>query len=228
MGPGEGFLINMASPSLAIVDYGSSNIQSVKNALSRIGVDVRVAMTAADLAEADGIVLPGVGSFAKAMSNLNESGVRDALEIEVIVKQKPFLGICLGMQLLAKHSDEGGHTDGLGWLDAEVVHLQHTRTMNIPHTGWTYIDTQGGHTLFQGIPADRQCFYFVHSYAVRCADNIVLATCQDDSSIVAALGQGNILGTQFHPEKSAAAGCQLLANFRNSILQDAGDIADAN
>lgn len=218
----------MVLPKLAIVDYGSSNLQSVQNALGRIGVDVRVAATPADLAAADGIVLPGVGSFAKAMHNLNESGIRDALESEVIRKRKPFLGICLGMQMLAKHSDEGGYTEGLGWLNAQVVHLQHTRTMNIPHTGWTYVEMQGDPALFADIPQDRRCFYFVHSYSVRCDDDVVLARCQDDKNIVAALGQDNIFATQFHPEKSAAAGRQLLVNFRDYILQDVRDMACAD
>jgi len=218
----------MTLPRIAIVDYGSSNLQSVKNALGRIGVDVRVAATGADLAAADGIVLPGVGSFAMAMSNLNQSGIRGALEAEVIVRKKPFLGICLGMQMLARHSDEGGYTEGLGWIDAQVIHLQHTRTMNIPHTGWTYIDLQGASSLFDGIPDNRRCFYFVHSYSVRCADDAVLARCQDDQNIVAALGQDNIFATQFHPEKSAAAGRQLLMNFRDVVTQGAGELACAD
>ena len=202
-----------ASPSaIGIVDYGMGNLRSVRNALAFLGADAFVSSEAAALARADAIVLPGVGAFGEAMSNLDRLGLVEVLHEQVRERRKPFLGICLGMQLLAEDSLENGLHRGLGWLRGHVVPFDRTAGMRVPHVGWSPVEVRGG-----GFPFDRitfpASFYFDHSYHMVCDKNCVIATCRAGAEFVAAIRHDNIVATQFHPEKSQRLGLKLLRNF---------------
>lgn len=199
---------------VAIVDYGMCNLDSVARAVEECGANPIVTDRASDLAIASSIILPGVGAFPEAMCNLKQRGLDDALNQHVLSKQIPFLGICLGMQLLATTGWEGGETDGLGWIDGEVCRLEPTtKSERIPHVGWNEIDFECPSPLFKNISPGKD-FYFVHSYHFCCAsrDNI-LAYTPYCGSFVSAINRDLIFGVQFHPEKSQRLGFQLLKNF---------------
>lgn len=202
---------------IAIVDYGMGNLRSVVNAFQYLGEDVTIALKPTDLDEATHIVLPGVGAFADAMDNLRKSDIIDALCRQVFEKRKPFLGICLGMQLLAKVGHEYGENFGLGWIDAEVIKFEfENQGLKIPHVGWNDIYPQVNHPLFLKLNRQHATFYFVHSYYMACAnDENIAALCEYGNEFAAAVWQDNIFGTQFHPEKSQENGLQLLDNFIN-------------
>ena len=202
---------------IAIVDYGMGNLRSVINAFQYLGEDVVIALKPADLDEASHIVLPGVGAFADAMDNLRKSDLIGALSQQVFENRKPFLGICLGMQLLAKVGHEYGKHFGLGWIDAEVVKFEfENKRLKIPHVGWNDIYPQRNHPLFIKLNRRHATFYFVHSYYLECAkDENIAATCEYGNEFTAAVWRDNIFGTQFHPEKSQENGLQLLENFIN-------------
>ena len=205
---------------LAVVDYGSGNLQSVGQALmaaSRLAaIDVDLAITAdpAVVAGADAVVLPGVGAFGDCAAGLKAiDGMKDALEDAVITGGRPFLGICVGMQLMARLGLEGGETPGLGWLDGTVSMMQPGGGLKIPHMGWNSLNLRADHVLWQHI-GDGAAVYFLHSYAVTGAD-AVLAETDYGGPVVAAFGRDNLVGLQFHPEKSQAVGQQILANWLN-------------
>lgn len=199
---------------VAVIDYGMGNLGSVSRALTEIGSDVFVANNPGLLDQADRIVLPGVGSFADGMAHLTEHGWIAEIRQQVVEIGKPFLGICLGMQLLATRGTEGGITPGLGLIDGEVVRIDTLGcTLRIPHVGWNAIELSGTNGLFANVPEGTD-FYFVHSYAFQPANlSHALAFTDYGIPIVAAIGFENIFGTQFHPEKSSKAGFQLLRNF---------------
>ena len=199
---------------VVIVDYGMGNLNSVRKALEVLGADAVISNKKSDLENADRIILPGVGAFGQGMKNLKELGLIDALKKEVLEKKKPFLGLCLGMQLIAKNSTELGFNDGLGWLDAEVRSLaEKSRTIKIPHIGWNEITFKPESPLFIGFQ-NKPAFYFVHSYHVICnSESDVAATCDYGLTFTAAINKDNIFGTQFHPEKSQTVGLQVLKNF---------------
>ena len=199
---------------VAVIDYGMGNLGSVRRALTELGADAFIAGQPDQLAAAERIILPGVGSFSDAMSSLNNRGWSDQIRHQALVSGKPLLGICLGMQLLASSGSEGGNTLGLGLIPGATVHLDTLGcTLRIPHVGWNAITPCGEPALFAGIPAGTD-FYFVHSYTLR-PDNSshALATADYGIQVIAAVGSGNIFGTQFHPEKSSRAGFRLLKNF---------------
>ena len=198
---------------LAIIDYGMGNLASVRNAAKFLGYEARVTDDARTLRDADCYVLPGVGAFAVAMSNLRQLGLDSALKEEVVEKRKPLLGICLGMQLLARDSLEMGLHEGLSWIDAHVVPLREAPGTRVPHVGWSELH-QPRDTLFEGLEAGAS-FYFDHSYRFDCAPHLAIAQCMHGSSFVAAVRQDNIFATQFHPEKSQRSGLKLLRNFLN-------------
>jgi len=204
---------------IVIVNYGIGNLDSVARAFRACEAEAVVSSRPEDIDQADGIVLPGVGSFAKAMQNLNEGGLLAALNRRVIEQQTPILGICLGFQMFTKGSEEGG-VDGLGWIDAETRRFDFSRQhqpCKIPHMGWNDLHAQKAGPLFEGIHADA-CFYFAHSYCVSCNDECaVLATTDYGYEFVSAVERGNIFGTQFHPEKSHANGLKILKNFIGCI-----------
>jgi len=199
---------------IAIIDYGLGNHFSVQKKLSRMGYDVVTTSDTLAIQQADKIILPGVGHFGKAMENLNELGVIQVLNEEVLEKKKPILGICLGMQLMASFSEEGD-TKGLGWINATVEKLKVNDCLKykIPHTGWNQIEVAKSSDLLNNIE-DRSEFYFVHSYHFNCNEKEdVLCYTEYEARFVSAVERGNIYGTQFHPEKSHDTGVQLLKNF---------------
>ncbi len=198
---------------ITVVDYGMGNLRSVAKILSRIGTDVRVSSEPSDLEWCDRMVLPGVGAFPDAMRQLNELGLRAPLDEMVRGRGKPLLGICLGMELLARESQEVRRTEGLGWLDAEVVPFDRSNGLRVPHVGWNQLKFRRSCPLLGGLEDGATC-YFVHSYHLSCdSDSLVVATCDYGKTFPAVVRQENVFGTQFHPEKSQANGFQLLVNF---------------
>ena len=197
---------------IAVVDYGMGNLRSVAKALEAIGEEPRVTRDPADLRAASHIVLPGVGAFSQCVANLRATGLVDVLDEEVRQRKKPFLGICLGMQLLAGDSEEGGRHEGLGWLPASVRRLADGVGLKVPHIGWNDVRAAPDSPLFKGVR--NPVFYFVHSYYVDCADpRLVSATCDYGVTFPAAIVADNVWAVQFHPEKSQANGLRFLQNF---------------
>jgi glutamine amidotransferase len=200
---------------ITIVDYGLGNIQAFANIYKRLDVPVTFAKTAKDLASATHIVLPGVGAFDWAMERLEASGMRTVLDCLVLEEKKHVLGICVGMQMMARRSDEGGAT-GLGWFDAEVKRFDEARIQgrtHLPHMGWNDVQPVDTHDLFQNL-GDGARFYFLHSYYFSPNDGMnVLAQTSYGDLFACAVRHQNIYGVQFHPEKSHNWGIQLLNNF---------------
>ena len=209
---------------LAIVDYGMGNRRSVEKALEHVGVRATITSDPALIRAAAGLVLPGVGAFPRAMSNLRELGL-DELVRELVLAGTPMLGICLGMQLAFESSTELGGADGLGLLPGEVLPLD-TRGQKLPHIGWNEVTfTHPGSPLLEGIPK-RCAFYHVHSLApVPAEERDILGTGEYGSPFVTAVHRDSFYGVQFHPEKSSAAGIRLLANFARICLAARAPVA---
>jgi glutamine amidotransferase len=199
---------------IVVVDYGSGNVRSVVNALAAAGADARVSGRVEDLRAAERIVLPGVGAFGDCMKNLLAAGLVAPLEEEVRLKRKPFLGICVGMQLLAREGHENGVHAGLGWLPGVVARFTvEDKGLKVPHVGWNEVVAMRPGVLLRGIK-ERSTFYFVHSYHFACEDpEAVTAACDYGAPFTAAVERGNVFGTQFHPEKSQENGQRVLQNF---------------
>ncbi len=195
---------------IAIIDYGAGNIRSIEKALEHVGATVQVTNDPKVVAQAKAVVLPGVGSGGAAMAQITHYGLDDAIR-EATQQGKPFLGICLGMQLLADHHEEG-EVDGLGLFRGEVRRIPHGP--KIPHMGWNQVrPLQDGLAIFADIPADGY-FYFAHSYYVEPQDQHGVAAVTDyGSPYCSVIATEQVWGTQFHPEKSGAVGLQLLKNF---------------
>jgi imidazole glycerol-phosphate synthase subunit HisH len=197
---------------VAIIDYGLCNLDSIRRAVELCGAETTLAREAKEVESAERIVLPGVGNFAKAMSNLHERGLDRALH-DAVARQTPLLGICLGMQLLASFGEEGGGREGLGLVPGRVILMQPRDGERVPHMGWNSVVPATRSVVFDGI-APGADFYFVHSYHLACdAAAHVAARTPYCGGIVAAVQNGNVFGTQFHPEKSQRAGRRLLTNF---------------
>jgi len=200
---------------ISIVDYGVGNIQAIANIYKRLNIPMRMARTAGELAEAERVILPGVGSFDWAMARLNNSGMRGALDSLVQSKGRLVLGICVGMQMIAKRSEEGS-LEGLGWIDAEVKKFDCGATSQrayLPHMGWNGVEPRCQECLFKDIGATGR-FYFLHSYYFAPKDqNMILGVTDYGGPFASCVRAGNILGVQFHPEKSHQWGIQLLKNF---------------
>ncbi len=195
---------------IVIIDYGMGNLRSVEKALEKVGAEVKVSRDPEDLRKADRMVLPGVGAFGDAMSNLEKRGLIDVLKEEVAAG-KPFLGICLGLDLLFEESDEHGLHAGLGLLPGRVELLP--TGLKIPQIGWNQVSVRKQSRLLEGIP-DGTSFYFVHSYAVvPSEESDILCTTEYGCTFVSAVERGNIAAFQFHPEKSSSLGLQILRNF---------------
>jgi glutamine amidotransferase len=206
--------------TVALIDYGSGNLRSAEKALReaarRHGIDADIVVTAEPsiVAAADRVVLPGVGAFASCRAGLDASGVYEAMNQAVHGKGAPFLGICVGHQLLASEGLEFRVTPGLGWIPGQVKKLEpNDPALTIPHMGWNAIAFARDHALFKGVE-DGAHMYFANSFALTPADPAdVLATTDHGGPFTAAVAKGNVAGVQFHPEKSQAAGLALLANF---------------
>ncbi len=209
---------------VVIIDYGSGNLHSAAKAFERAAREaesdcrIDVSSRAEDVLAADRIVLPGVGAFADCKRGLDAvAGMRGALETAVRQKGRPFLGICVGQQLLATRGLEHVVTDGLGWIDGEVRMLEPTdRSLKIPHMGWNTLDVLRAHPLLKGLPTGRDGLhaYFVHSYhLVPASRDVVVAETEYGGPVTALVAKENIAGTQFHPEKSQRLGLGLIGNF---------------
>ena len=200
------------TPRIAVVDYGAGNLVSIDQALRQVGARVAVARAGADLRDADALIVPGVGAAGPAMARLDERGLTVSIRAW-IAADRPFLGICLGLQLLFERSDEDGATT-LGVIPGRAVRLDGAPTL--PHIGWNQVVRRREHALFAGI-RDGANAYFVHSYAgapePAVADEVVLATTDHGPRFVSAVARGSMLGVQFHPERSGDDGLRLLANF---------------
>ena len=193
---------------IAVLDYGIGNLRSAQKALQRVGADARLVTDPDDARDADGVVLPGVGAFGRCMEALRGSRLDQAAR-RAVEDGLPFLGVCIGMQLLYEGSDEDPGVEGLGILPGTVRLLPDG--VKRPQMQWNVLDVRNGTPLFDGI-ADAPWVYFVHSYAAENDDDAV-ATCDYGGPVVAAVERGNVWATQFHPEKSGANGLRLLANF---------------
>lgn len=198
---------------ILIVDYGMCNLDSVARAVERCGGRSLVSPEPAEVLKADGIILPGVGSFNDAMAELDKRQLIAPLRQQVLERNIPFLGICLGMQLMASQGHEGGETKGLGLIPGEVVRLEpDSPATRIPHVGWNEVDITQASPIFQGIASGAN-FYFVHSYHYRCEAQYILGRTPYCGGFASAIGSNNRFGVQFHPEKSLKAGLALLTNF---------------
>jgi glutamine amidotransferase len=204
----------MGQGTVAVVDYGMGNLHSVKRKLDRIGVHPQVTSDPQEVLRADKLLLPGVGHFGKAMEHLETLGLVPALRDAVIVRKTPILGICLGMQLFARHSQEGD-AEGLGWIDADVVRftIDDTRRFKVPQMGWNGVRVARSHELLEGVTEETE-FYFVHAYHLVCRDSADVV-CDTDYGypFTSVVQRDNLYGVQFHPEKSHDAGEGLLRNF---------------
>ena len=200
---------------IALIDYGSGNLQSAYKALefvSKCKNKIFITSNSKDLLKVDKIILPGVGAFADCIKGLKSiSGMIDVLNEVVLEKKKPFLGICIGMQLLATKGKEKGDHDGLGWIKGKVIKIKKNKKIKIPHMGWNTVKVISKHPILK-----RKKFesYFVHSYNFICKNKKnIIATCDYQQKITAIVGKENIIGTQFHPEKSQKIGLEILKNF---------------
>ena len=206
--------------SVAVIDYGSGNLRSVAKALTRAVAEaggaheVLVTSDPQVVRRAERIVLPGVGAFADCMNGLNGlPGMHQVLQEQVIEAGKPFLGICVGMQLMAEWGREHGDTKGLGWLKGEVVALEPADpSLKVPHMGWNQLSIRRAHPLLAGIGEGSHA-YFVHSYRFAAESPQIYAETGYGGPVAALVGRDNLAGTQFHPEKSQAVGLKLIANF---------------
>lgn len=199
---------------IAIIDYGIGNLASVHNMFKKIGAkEVIITKSEAEIEKADKILLPGVGAFDSAMKHLQSTGLIPLLNKKVLVDKIPTLGICLGMQMLTKSSEEGIE-QGLGWIDARTVkfNLDPSLKLKVPHMGWNYVKVKFENPLIDLVSKNR--FYFVHSYYVQCEDKRQsLATCNFGGDFTCMVNKDNIFGAQFHPEKSLKFGMKVLDNF---------------
>ena len=197
---------------IAIIDYDAGNIKSVEKALQKLGQEVIITRDAEEILSADKVILPGVGAFGDAMHNLRKYGL-DQVIYQVVENETPFLGICLGLQLLFEKSDESVGTKGLGILQGGICRIPDKEGLKIPHMGWNSLHLQNDGRLFAGLPEDSYV-YFVHSYYLKAKDeSIVKATTEYSTHIHASVEQGNVFACQFHPEKSSDVGLQILRNF---------------
>ena len=201
---------------IVIVDYGLGNLFSVRNAFKLLGVEAVLSSKPDDIRNADRLILPGVGAFGDGISNLKRLGLDGVLTSEVVDKKKPFLGICLGLQLLADRGFEYGEHPGLGWMRGEVRKLDVEKSgFKLPHIGWNSIQTVRPSPLLDGIPPDAD-FYFLNSYHFICGNSEdLVADSSYGGKVTAVVQRENIFGVQFHPEKSQDNGLRLLENFVN-------------
>lgn len=197
---------------IAVIDYDAGNIKSVEKALIHLGQEVKITDNAREILSADKVVLPGVGAFGDAMGNLKRRGL-DAVIRQAAERGTPFLGICLGLQLLFERSDEAPGTEGLGILPGEILKIPPKEGLKIPHMGWNSLHLEHKGRLFQNVP-EQSYVYFVHSYYLKAGEEeTVKASTEYGVHIHASVEKGNVFACQFHPEKSSDVGLQILKNF---------------
>lgn len=197
---------------IAIIDYDAGNIKSVEKALISLGQEVKITGNPEEILSADKVILPGVGAFGDAMENLNRCGLVPVIH-EVVKKGTPFLGICLGLQLLFDRSDEAPGVEGLGILKGEILRIPAAKDLKIPHMGWNSLHFENDGRLFKGLP-EQSYVYFVHSYYLKAEEEeIVKASTEYGTHIHASVERGNVFACQFHPEKSGDVGLHILKNF---------------
>ena len=201
---------------ICIIDYGLGNVASIYNAVEYLDRNVKLSRNPDDIKKATHLILPGVGSYKSGMDNLFKYDLVEILNSQVITKKKPFLGICLGMQLLSTSSTEGGPQKGLNWINGEVIKIiSNDKNIKVPHMGWNSVKHTNNSGLFKNIK-NSSSFYFVHSYHFVPKDkSIITGTCFHGVEISSSLQKENIFATQFHPEKSHNVGTELLKNFLN-------------
>ncbi len=202
---------------IAIIDYGMGNLRSVENACKKLGYEVKIVSVPSELSRFDKLILPGVGSFKKAMKMLNDNNWIKIIKFEVIDKKKPILGICLGMQLFASESEEFGISKGLGIIKGKIKFLKNLNCKKkIPHIGWNSIIIKESHPFLKEVENNTD-FYFVNSYVFLPEDKkFIMANTKYDVEFCSIIAKENIFGVQFHPEKSSKAGRKLLENFLNA------------
>lgn len=199
---------------VAIIDYDAGNIKSVEKAMQALGENVRITREPEEILSADHVILPGVGAFGDAMDKIRQYGLDEVIR-EVVDRGTPFLGICLGLQLLFESSEESEGVSGLGILQGKIVRLPEEQGLKIPHIGWNSLKFPGSGRLFAGLP-EESYVYFVHSYYLQAEDaQIVTATTEYGAHIHASVEKGNVFACQFHPEKSSDIGMRILKNFLN-------------
>lgn len=197
---------------IAIIDYGAGNLSSVKKALDYLGAESEITQDRDKILSASHVILPGVGSFGDAMESMQERGLVDVVK-EAAACGKPFLGICLGLQLLFESSEESPGVEGLGILKGKIVTIPKDKGLKVPHIGWNSVSLKQKDGIFSGI-GDNSYFYFVHSFYLKDADeDVVAGTTEYGVEIQCAVQRGNLCATQFHPEKSSSIGLKLLKNF---------------
>lgn len=197
---------------IGVLDIGMGNLRSMANAIVQNGFDSVVVQEASAFDDLTHLVIPGVGNFSAAMSEISARNLRQSI-CEFADSGRPLLGVCLGMHLLAGHGEEGGSNEGLGLIAGTVRRLDPGPDLRVPHVGWNVLHVCRDHPVFEGIKANRD-FYYVHSFAMNCeSDENVLGTTDYGNSVVAVVGRDNVLGFQFHPEKSQVNGLKLIENF---------------
>jgi imidazole glycerol-phosphate synthase subunit HisH len=207
--------MNILLDNIVIIDYQMGNLRSVQKAFEVNGCDVVISNENDVIKEADKIVLPGVGSFKDGMQHLQDLGLVDVLHKEVIQNKKPFLGICLGMHLIARKGYENGETHGLSWVNAEAIKFDFekiTKEIKVPHIGWNSAEYANHNNLFKGVD-NKSDFYFVHSYHFKTKEDVVTSTTSHGEKFVSSIKKDNIYAFQFHPEKSQVAGLKIIKNF---------------
>ncbi len=201
---------------VTIIDYGVGNLNSIKNMLKKIGVDSIISSQSGDIESADKLILPGIGSFEYGMKKLRGAEYYDILQQKVLQNKTPILGVCLGAQLLLNGSEEGEHVDGLGWIAGKAVRFDQSKMaedFKVPHMGWNELQVKKESRLFTDMYPDQR-YYFVHSYHMVCDQQAdVLAESNYSYNFVAAVEKQNVMGVQFHPEKSHKFGMKLYENF---------------
>ena len=197
---------------IAIIDYGINNILSVYNAFKKLNCSITIISDNKSKLDYDGIILPGVGAFGGAMSSLNASGLSDLIRDRALIRKMPFLGICLGMQLMANDSTEVSYNEGLSLIEGNIKKIDNNSLYRVPHIGWNNVIIKKNSEIFNSI-SDNTNFYFVHSYHYSCKEKYIIGKVNYGKEFTAAIQKDNLFGVQFHPERSQRVGFQLLDNF---------------